>query len=79
MGKVMSEFPETFQGWVTRHISDFNGCNWYQSRWNKSIKNKCPSCNKPNEDTEHITRCTDPTRTALYHNGVSNIKKMGAG
>jgi hypothetical protein len=32
MGKVMTEFPETFQGWVTRHISDFNGYNRYQSR-----------------------------------------------
>jgi hypothetical protein len=75
MGKVMDNFPQTFQGWVTRHISDFNGCNRYQSRWNKSIKNRCPSCNRPNEDTEHITRCTDPTRTALYHDGVSNIRK----
>jgi hypothetical protein len=23
MGKVMTEFPKTFKGWVTRHISDF--------------------------------------------------------
>ena len=75
MGKVMIEFPEAFQGWVTRHISDFNGCHRYQSRWNKSIKNRCPSCNTPNEDTEHTTRCTDPTRTALYHDGVSTVKK----
>jgi hypothetical protein len=75
MGKVMSEFPETFQGWVTHHISDFNGCNRYQSRWNKSVKNKCPSCNRPNEDTEHITCCTDPTSTTLYHDGVAIIKK----
>jgi len=75
MDKIMSSFPETFQGWVTRHISDFNGCNRYQSRWNKSIKNKCPSCNKPNEDTEHITRCTDPTRTFLYNEGVQELQE----
>ena len=74
IGKVMSEFPETFQGWVTRHISDFNGCNRYQARWNRGVKNNCPSCGRPNEDTEHITRCTDPTRTALYHDGVSLLK-----
>jgi hypothetical protein len=75
MDKIMSSFPETFQGWVTRHISDFNGCNRYQSRWNKTIKNKCPSCNKPNEDTEHITRCTDPTRTFLYNEGVQELQE----
>jgi hypothetical protein len=23
MGKVMNEFPKTFQDWVTRHVSDF--------------------------------------------------------
>lgn len=27
MPKVMKEFPKTFQDWITRHISDFNGCN----------------------------------------------------
>lgn len=27
MNKVMSSFVKTFQDWVTRHISDFNGCN----------------------------------------------------
>jgi hypothetical protein len=73
MGKVMNEFPKTFQDWVTRHISDFNGCHRYLSRYT-DVENKCPVCGAENEDTSHITRCPDPTRTALYNEDVSTVK-----
>lgn len=72
--KVMQGFPKTFQDWITRHISDFNGCNRYLSRWKPTVKNFCPSCGVANEDTRHITRCRDPTRTALYQEGVIEIR-----
>ena len=73
MGKVMSDFPKTFQDWVTRHISDFNGCNRYLSRFTPT-ENVCPSCGRENEDTAHVTRCPDPTRTTLYNDDVSHLK-----
>ena len=74
MPKVMKGFPKTFQDWITRHISDFNGCNRYLSRWKPTVKNMCPSCGCSNEDTKHITRCREPTRTSLYHEGINDIK-----
>jgi hypothetical protein len=73
MGKVMNEFPKTFQDWVTRHISDFNGCNRYLSRWKEGATNFCPSCKQPNEDTKHILRCTDKHRTTLYQQDVKTV------
>jgi hypothetical protein len=73
MNKVMSSFVKTFQDWVTRHISDFNGCNRYLSRFNSLVKNVCPSCHKKNEDTVHILRCPDPVRTQLYNEGVDQL------
>eukprot|EP00956_Cyclotella_meneghiniana_P036730 scaffold129731_cov22-Cyclotella_meneghiniana.AAC.1 len=73
MGKVMCDFPKTFQDWVTRHISDFNGCNRYLSRFTPT-ENVCPSCGRDNEDTAHVTRCPDPTRTTLYNDDVSHLK-----
>eukprot|EP00956_Cyclotella_meneghiniana_P030764 scaffold78445_cov84-Cyclotella_meneghiniana.AAC.1 len=72
--KVMKEFPKTFQDWVTRHISDFNGCNRYLSRWKPTVKNVCPSCGIANEDTKHITRCKDTSRTALFMEGIEEIR-----
>ena len=71
MPRVSSFFPPTFLDWRTRHISDFNGCNRYLSRFRKSVKNYCPSCGRCNEDTKHITRCSDPVRTKLYLEGVN--------
>ena len=74
MPKVMKEFPKTFQDWITRHISDFNGCNRYLSRLKPTVKNVCPSCGCTNEDTKHITRCKDSTRTVLYLEGAQQIR-----
>lgn len=73
MQQVMDKFPKTFQDWTTRHISDFNGCNRYLSRWKEGVKNRCPSCLRKNEDTAHITRCRDPTRTTLYLQDVDSL------
>lgn len=70
---VMESYPPTFQDWVTRHVSDFNGCNRYLARFSPSVKNICQSCNLPNEDTAHIVRCTHPLRSQLYQEGVSEI------
>jgi hypothetical protein len=72
MGKVMDKFPKTFQDWVTRHISDFNGCNCYLARFT-STDNVCNSCGKENEDTSHMTRCRHPIRTQLYNEDVSHL------
>ena len=73
MDKVMNRFPKTFQDWATRHISDFNGCNRYLSRHKEGVQNFCPSCGQANEDTAHVTRCPDPTRTNLYKDDVTSL------
>jgi hypothetical protein len=70
VGKAMHSFPQTFQGWVTRHVSDFNGCHRYLSRYT-DVENICPSCGAENEDTAHVSRCPDPTRTSLYLDDVN--------
>ena len=73
MDKVMNRFPKTFQDWTTQHISDFNGCNRYLSRHKEGVQNFCPSCGRANEDTAHVTRCPDPTRTSLYKEDVNSL------
>jgi predicted RNA-binding Zn-ribbon protein involved in translation (DUF1610 family) len=77
MGKVMNRFPKTFQDWTTRHISDFNGCNRYLSCHKQGVQNTCPSCGQDNEDTEHITRCSNPTHTQLYKDDVAALYANG--
>eukprot|EP00956_Cyclotella_meneghiniana_P036091 scaffold121288_cov49-Cyclotella_meneghiniana.AAC.1 len=70
----MNEFPKTFQDWVTQHISDFNGCNRYLSRWKPSVKHVCPSCGLANEDAKHITPCRDTSRTTLFMEGIEELR-----
>jgi hypothetical protein len=72
MGKVMDEFPKTFQDWVTRHISNFNGCNCYLAHFT-STDNVCNSCGKENEDTAQVTCCRHPIRTQLYNEDVFHL------
>jgi hypothetical protein len=47
MGKVMTEFPKTFQGWVTRHISDFNGCHRYNHAGTNPSRTDVPAATNP--------------------------------
>jgi hypothetical protein len=74
VGAATSTFPPTFQDWITRHISDFNGCNRYLSRWTPNLKNKCHCCKQPNEDTSHVIRCPHPIRKQLYLEGAATLK-----
>ena len=57
MAAVMKSFPQMFCTWITKQVAHFNGTNRQLSRWDKSVKNICPSCQKADEATSHITRC----------------------
>ena len=74
MGKVMKEYPRMFRIWVTKHVSHFCGTNRQLNRIDKTVSNVCPSCGRENEDTHHITTCSDPGRKQMLRDSIDDLK-----
>ena len=70
---AMKSFPDMFRVWVTKHVSRFCGTNQQLSKFDRTVKNICQSCGKPNETTSHITRCSDPGRTKMFLTSVDGV------
>jgi hypothetical protein len=51
---VMKSFPQMFRTWITKQVAHFNGTNRQLSRWDKTVKNECPNCQRADESTSHI-------------------------
>lgn len=74
MGKVMKEYPRMFRVWVTKHVSHFCGTNRQLSRIDKTVSNVCPSCGRKDEDTHHITTCSDPGRKEMLMDSIDDLE-----
>jgi hypothetical protein len=75
MAQVIKSFPIMFRTWVTKQVSHFNGTNRQISRWDKSVINICPNCNRRDESTEHINRCPDQGRKDIMEESVKELRK----
>jgi hypothetical protein len=76
------KFPRMFCNFLTKHVSRCNGSNYFMSKWDKTIKNRCPACGNTHgrdsrgrmgETTEHIVKCKDQGRTQMYHASVREV------
>jgi hypothetical protein len=75
MHQVMRSFPVMFRTWITKHVSHFNGTNRQLSRWDGTVRNVCPNCNRNDESTTHINRCPDPGRRRVMKDSVNELRK----
>lgn len=67
---AMEVYPRMFQVWVTKMVSHFCGTNHQLSRIDSEIENKCLCCGWEDELTQHIKRCLDEGRTAMFEESV---------
>jgi hypothetical protein len=74
MEMVMKSFPQMFRTWITKQVAHFNGTNRQLSRWDKTVKNVCPNCQRKDESTSHITRCTATGRRTIFKESVSELR-----
>jgi hypothetical protein len=73
MESVMGRIPEMFRVWVTKHVSRFCGTNRQLSKYDKTVRNVCPSCGRQDESTSHITRCKEEGRTKMFEASVESL------
>ena len=71
--RAMITLPQMYRVWITKHISGFCGTNKQLSRMQTSIQNRCMCCGKRGEDKLHITRCTEPGRSAMFTRTVEDL------
>lgn len=86
---MTSKFPQMFRVWLTKHVSGCCGVNSHLNYIDNNVKNICPSCgttgtvqvseqdgkqhNVGGETTHHISVCTHPHRTKLFHSSVTEL------
>ena len=76
ISKESKHFPKIFHSLLSKHFSKFCAINRQLSRWDKNIKNECPTtCGRYNEDIQHVTRCMDEGRTACNLESVHDLDK----
>lgn len=67
---AMEVYPRMFRVWVTKMVSHFCGTNRQLSRIDPEIENMCVCCGCADESSQHITRCLDEGRTAMFEESV---------
>jgi hypothetical protein len=73
MNRFLSNSPQMFQTWLTKHVSGFCGTNRHLSRIDDTVVNTCPCCGHSDESVAHITRCPDPGRQTALSHAVDNL------
>ena len=67
--------PKIYQLWFGKQGSDHCGTGVMLQRWDKSANSRCPNCGKPNEDANHLNRCTDNGRQLMLLKYIYELKE----
>ena len=71
--RAMTQTPEMWSVWVTKHVSGFCGTNHMLNVIHGDVIDKCPSCGHTPEKATHVVLCRHPTRTAAYYESVDRF------
>jgi hypothetical protein len=55
--QAMRSVEPTVRRWITKHTSGFCGANKWMHRWKWRDSAKCPQCEEPIEDADHVWLC----------------------
>jgi hypothetical protein len=55
--QALQSVEPTVRRWVTKHTSGFCGVNMWMHRWKWRDSAKCPRCDEPIEDANHVWLC----------------------
>ena len=73
MGRVMKRYPKMYRVWATKQTAGVCGCNEHLSKFDKKVKNVCPSCGVIGESVAHVAICDDPGRKELFLGSVDEL------
>jgi hypothetical protein len=75
VGTATNKFPMMYKVWITKQVSHFAGHRRMLDRYVEDTVNCCPSCGHEDETLEHLTKCTDDTRTEMFEQSVDELLK----
>ncbi len=66
-------YPKTFCTFITKQVSGWCGCHSKLLLWEETVINRCPQCGCKNENSKHLTRCTNLGCLLQLHDSIETI------
>jgi hypothetical protein len=70
----MQSVEPTVRQWVTKHTSGFCGVNIWTHQWKWRDSAKCPRCEEPIEDTNHVWLCQGMESPARWTVALATLR-----
>jgi len=74
LGTALSTRPPTYQMWASKFASGHSAVGCTMAHWKRWDSPACPFCQHPAENTLHVLLCPHPTRTAVWHQAVEDLR-----
>ena len=74
VGPAFHSLPWGHQRWLSKAMAGFSAMGRVMRRWGESSHDKCPRCDRPNEDAQHVLLCSDTND--LWSDEVKDIRDV---
>jgi len=71
--RAMQEIPVNKHRWVAKYVSGHFATGKNMCRWKFRMSMKCPWCDVPKEDKQHILTCPDPEARNLWEKLMKDL------
>jgi hypothetical protein len=71
---AMKSVEPTVRRWITKHTSGFCGVNMWMHRWKWRDSAKCPRCEEPIEDANHVWLCQGAESPARWMVALASLR-----
>ena len=61
--------------WLTKHIGRFSATGRQMKRWHEWHVSRCPRCQHPNKDSNHVTECQAPKAIEKFHDEILKFER----
>jgi hypothetical protein len=72
--QAMKSVEPSVRHWVTKHTSGFCGVNMWMHRWKWRDSAKCPRCDEPIEDANHVWLCQGAKSPAWWTVALASLR-----
>jgi hypothetical protein len=71
--QALQSVEPSIRRWVTKHTSGFCGVNMWMKRWKWRDSAKCPRCDEPIEDANHVWLCRGAESPARWTVALASL------
>ena len=67
--------PKMFQLWACKQVWDIAATNYLRSKWDRTVKKWCPSCQRRKETAAHVLLCNEAGRVDALQQTIGFLER----